>query len=574
VHPADDQQRLISGRYRLSVQLGSGAMGTVWSGYDEVLRRRVAVKELKVPPGVPHREALAMRERMLREARALGGLSHPSVITVYDVVDVDGEPLVVLEMVPSRNLANLISEQGKLTTAQAAVVGFATAAALRAAHRAGITHRDVKPGNVLIAHDGQVKLTDFGIARNDADAPMTTAGLVLGSPAYIAPEVAAGQPVTPAADLWGLGATLFAAVEGRPPYDVRGDPVSTITEVVDGEVPRTSTGGPVCDVIAALMVKDPAQRMALGEVRRRLRPLIGDPDDPLYPGSPDAPTLTAFRVPQVTRGTDGPGGSGPVGSRPVPAVNGSSSRGVAVVGMRSSTTGAGPTSASPLAASPGPLPDALRASPALPEPAPVDQRRAWPLADDIETGARPPQPSARTTVGLVAAGAAVVLAGLAGGWVVTRAVAEQSPLTTVTVTTADTDLRTHTDQLGFTARVPQDWVERRAEGVASFVSPDGSEELSVTRAESADEVVGGLSAEALDTEDVEVGQRQPVPGSSGTQLIYRTTDDGLRRTGWLRMVPTRDGVLAVRLTTPGGNSEDVSAELFDVVADTVAPTPA
>jgi eukaryotic-like serine/threonine-protein kinase len=276
-------------------------------------------------------------------------------------------------MVPSRNLANLISEQGKLTTAQAAVVGFATAAALRAAHRAGITHRDVKPGNVLIAHDGQVKLTDFGIARNDADAPMTTAGLVLGSPAYIAPEVAAGQPVTPAADLWGLGATLFAAVEGRPPYDVRGDPVSTITEVVDGEVPRTSTGGPVCDVIAALMVKDPAQRMALGEVRRRLRPLIGDPDDPLYPGSPDAPTLTAFRVPQVTRGTDGPGGSGPVGSRPVPAVNGSSSRGVAVVGMRSSTTGAGPTSASPLAASPGPLPDALRASPALPEPAPVDQ---------------------------------------------------------------------------------------------------------------------------------------------------------------------------------------------------------
>ena len=171
----DDQQRLIGGRYRLSVQLGSGAMGTVWSGYDEVLRRRVAVKELKVPPGVPQREAMAMRERMLREARALGGLSHPNVITVYDVVDAGGEPMVVLEMVPSRNLATLISEQGVLSTAQAAVVGFATSAALRAAHRAGITHRDVKPGNVLVAHDGQVKLTDFGIARNVADAPMTTA---------------------------------------------------------------------------------------------------------------------------------------------------------------------------------------------------------------------------------------------------------------------------------------------------------------------------------------------------------------------------------------------------------------
>src|SRR5690242_9101061 len=334
VHSGDDQQRLIAGRYRLSAQLGSGAMGTVWSGYDEVLRRRVAVKELKVPPGVPQREALAMRERMLREARALGGLSHPNVITVYDVIDVGGEPMVVLEMVPSRNLATLISEQGVLSTAQAAVVGFATAAALRAAHRAGITHRDVKPGNVLVAHDGQVKLTDFGIARNVADAPMTTAGLVLGSPAYIAPEVAAGQPVTPAADLWGLGATLFAAVEGRPPYDVRGDPVSTITEVVDGEVPRPMSGGPVAEVVAALMVKDPAQRMPLGEVRRRLRPLIGDPDDPLYPGSPDAPTMAAtYRVTpaRAASGVAGSGGSGPAGRRPGAAGGSSPPRGVAVV---------------------------------------------------------------------------------------------------------------------------------------------------------------------------------------------------------------------------------------------------
>src|SRR3712207_869630 len=185
--PGDDQQRLIAGRYRLSTQLGSGAMGTVWSAFDEVLQRRVAVKELRVPPGMPRREALALRERMLREARALGGLSHPNVITVYDVVDVGGEPMVVLEMLPSRNLATIIADQGQLSAHQAAAVGFATAAALRAAHRAGITHRDVKPGNVLVADDGRIKLTDFGIARNAADAPMTTAGLVLGSPAYIAP---------------------------------------------------------------------------------------------------------------------------------------------------------------------------------------------------------------------------------------------------------------------------------------------------------------------------------------------------------------------------------------------------
>jgi eukaryotic-like serine/threonine-protein kinase len=596
VHSGDDQQRLIAGRYRLSAQLGSGAMGTVWSGYDEVLRRRVAVKELKVPPGVPQREALAMRERMLREARALGGLSHPNVITVYDVVDVGGEPMVVLEMVPSRNLATLISEQGVLSTAQAAVVGFATAAALRAAHRAGITHRDVKPGNVLVAHDGQVKLTDFGIARNVADAPMTTAGLVLGSPAYIAPEVAAGQPVTPAADLWGLGATLFAALEGRPPYDVRGDPVSTITEVVDGEVPRPSAGGPVSDVIAALMVKDPGQRMSLGEVRRRLRPLIGDPDDPLYPGSPDAPTMAATYRVTPSRGSGGASGSGgSAGRSPAAAGKASPPRGVAVVPS-------GPPA--PLAASPGPLPDALRGEPLRPEPQRPEPQRPEPARpeaprpeparvglqttevrprpvppmpdDDDRTEIRSASPvravSGLPAVGLVAAGAAVVLAGLMGGWTAMRTVSGQSPLTTVTVATEATTLTSHTDDLGFTARVPQGWTERRADGSVSFVSPDGSEELTVSRATSTDDVANGLTAQALGVAAVQVDPRQPVPGTEATQLVYRTTSGGVHRTGWLRVLPTADGVLAVRMTAPGGSSEPVSERLFDAVASQVAPT--
>ena len=574
VHPGDDQQRLIGGRYRLSVQLGSGAMGTVWSGYDEVLRRRVAVKELKVPLGMPHREALAMRERILREARALGGLSHPNVITVYDVVDVDGEPMVVLEMVPSRNLATLISEQGMLSTAQAAVVGFATAAALRAAHRAGITHRDVKPGNVLVAHDGQVKLTDFGIARNVADAPMTTAGLVLGSPAYIAPEVAAGQPVTPAADLWGLGATLFAALEGRPPYDVRGDPVSTITEVVDGEVPRATSGGPVAEVIAALMRKDPAQRLPLGEVRRRLRPLIGDPDDPLYPGSPDAPTMAApLRIP--TRAVTGSGGSTPVRRTGTDRATGSGP-------LPGAVAPAAPVPATPLATAPGPLPDALRGEPARldtrPEPSRPTPARAAP-PDEARTEVRPSRRRRSRTArdlpaaALVAAGAAVVLVGLAGGWTVTRAVAGQSALTTVTVATGATALREHRDPLGFTASVPQDWTERRTETAVGFVSPDGSEELSVARAGSADEVAGGLTPEALGVAEVAVDPQQPVPGTGATQLVYRTADAGLHRTVWVRVVPTPDGVLAVRLAAPGGRSEGVSAELFDAVADRVIPTP-
>ena len=148
-------------------ELGSGAMGTVWSGYDDVLQRRVAVKELKVPPGVPEQEARDLRERIMREARALGGLSHPNVITVFDVVVDDGQPVVVLELVPSRNLATMIGEQRRAHgRRRPRWSGSPRRAALRAAHRAGITHRDVKPGNVLIADDGRVKLTDFGIARN------------------------------------------------------------------------------------------------------------------------------------------------------------------------------------------------------------------------------------------------------------------------------------------------------------------------------------------------------------------------------------------------------------------------
>jgi hypothetical protein len=166
----------------------------------------------------------------------------------------------------------------------------------------------------------------------------------------------------------------------------------------------------------------------------------------------------------------------------------------------------------------------------------------------------------------------VVLAGLAGGWAVTRAASGQSPLTTVTVATDDTALRAHTDELGFTAQVPQDWTERRAEGAVSFVSPDGSEELTVSRAGSADEVAGGITPEALGTSDVQVDPRRPVPGTDATQLVFRTTDGGLPRTGWVRVLPVGDGVLAVRLEAPGGSSESVSERLFDAVASQVAPT--
>jgi eukaryotic-like serine/threonine-protein kinase len=197
--------------------------------------------------------------------------------------------------------------------------------------------------------------------------------------------------------------------------------------------------------------------------------------------------------------------------------------------------------------------------------------------DDDRTEIRaslPPAPGAvsgLSAFGLVAAGAAVVLAGLAGGWSVARAAAGQSPLTTVTVATDATALRAHHDELGFTAQVPDDWTERRADGAVSFVSPDGSEELTVTRAASADEVAHGLTPAALGAAEVQVDPREPVPGTDATQLVYRTTDSGLHRTGWVRLLPAGDGVLAVRLTAPGGSSEAVSAKLFDVVASKVTP---
>ncbi|WP_300016741.1 serine/threonine-protein kinase [Pseudonocardia sp.] len=533
--PGDASQRRIGDRYLLSGKIGSGAMGTVWAAYDEVLRRRVAVKELRVPHGVPDQEALDMRERILREARAVGGLSHPNIITVFDVVDAGGEPLVVLELVPSRNLAEMISDQGALNVAQAAVVGYATAGGLRAAHRAGITHRDVKPGNVLIADDGRVKLTDFGIARNIADAPMTSAGLVLGSPAYIAPEVAAGQPVTPAADLWGLGATLFAAVEGRPPYDVGGDPVRTITEVVDGEVPRTRGGGPVAEVIAALMVKDPDGRMPLDEVRLRLRPLISDPDDPMYPGSPDAPTVASFLTQFPAQ-------------VPEPAVPPAAADSASV------------PRATPLAADPGPLPGAAR--PPAPRPAPPPPARP---------ARRPPPDGAPSSIGravaLTVAGALVVLVGVAAGWAVTRVVGGQSPLSTVTVTSADAELVSHRDQLGFDVDVPLGWAEFPHEGTdgrrsVAFISPDGTEELTVAPAESADAATAELTEARLGVAVLD--RTEPVDG----RLSYRTERDGQQRASWVQIVPAADGgVWMVRLTVPGDRPDGTTTALFDVLVD-------
>jgi serine/threonine protein kinase len=252
-------ERTVAGRYRLVDRLGSGGMGTVWRAQDTVLDRDVAVKEVTFPPGVSDEEREVLRERTRREARAAARLDHPSAVTVYDVAEEDGIPYLVMELVEARTLAEVVRTDGPLSPRQTAQIGIAVLGALETAHAQGIVHRDVKPGNVLLRDDGRVVLTDFGIATFTGDSSITSTGLLLGSPSYIAPERARGEVPGPPSDLWSLGATLFTAVEGRAPFD-KGQPLPTMTEVVTGEHVPFVAAGPLTTVLDGLLEKDPAIR--------------------------------------------------------------------------------------------------------------------------------------------------------------------------------------------------------------------------------------------------------------------------------------------------------------------------
>jgi Protein kinase domain len=249
--------RLISGRYRLLDPIGRGAMGVVWRGRDELLHRDVAVKEVRLASGAP---GDAGYERTLREARAAAQLSHPGVITVFDILEEAGHPWIVMELVHGRSLDQLIAEEGPLPPRQAAALGASLVSALAAAHAAGVLHRDVKPANVLVTGEGRAVLTDFGIAKMDADSGLTMTGMVVGTPGFTAPERIRGEAATPASDLWSLGATLYAAVEGRGPFERTGGVAAVCAGVVREEPPRAPSAGPLGPVIEALLRKDPAAR--------------------------------------------------------------------------------------------------------------------------------------------------------------------------------------------------------------------------------------------------------------------------------------------------------------------------
>jgi eukaryotic-like serine/threonine-protein kinase len=258
-------------------------MGVVWLAGDELLHRDVAVKEILWPPQLDAAEQQDLRQRALREARTAARLNHPNLVGVYDVVEDDGRPWIVMQLVPYRSLSEVVQEDGPLPPRRATQVGLRILEAIEAAHAVGVLHRDVKPGNVLLGPGDRVVLTDFGMAIADASPTLTTSGVLIGSPSYMAPERAQGKRATPATDLWSLGATLYAAVEGRPPFD-RDGAMAVLTAIVTDDPDPPSRAGSLWPVISGLLRKDPDERLDAVGAEHLLRHAAKNDD-----AVPDAP---------------------------------------------------------------------------------------------------------------------------------------------------------------------------------------------------------------------------------------------------------------------------------------------
>ncbi|SEG88972.1 Serine/threonine protein kinase [Nonomuraea solani] len=270
---------MLDGRYRLQAELGRGGMGRVWRGHDELLDRPVAVKEVTLDQQ-PQREREVLLGRTMSEARLAARLSHPHIATVYDVVVADERPWIVLQLVRAPTLADVLAERGPLPLADVVRIGLQVLEALRAAHAAGIVHRDVKPANILLDDDGRhAVLTDFGLATSlerPVQSGLTQAGIVVGTPAYIAPERARGAAPTPESDLWSLGVTLYTAVEGHCPFE-QGSALATISAVLTADPAPFEHAGSLAPLLAGLLAKDPARRTGIDAAHRRLRRLTAAP---------------------------------------------------------------------------------------------------------------------------------------------------------------------------------------------------------------------------------------------------------------------------------------------------------
>ena len=274
---AADEAELIAGRYRLISAVGGGSMGVVWRARDEKLGRDVAVKELRPDTTMSGAEVRQSHLRARREGRIAARLQHPNAVTVYDVAEHDGRPYLIMEFVPSSSLGEILSTGTVLPPAEVARIGSQLASALAAAHAVGIVHRDIKPGNVLMTASGGVKLTDFGISRATGDAAVTATGEILGTPAYTAPEVAHGHDADFPADVFSLGSTLYAAVEGTPPFGDEVNAMAVLLRVVHNEIRPPRRSGVLTDTLMRMLSPEPAHRPTMKEVGETLRALSVSP---------------------------------------------------------------------------------------------------------------------------------------------------------------------------------------------------------------------------------------------------------------------------------------------------------
>lgn len=294
-------------------------MGVVWRAHDRLLDREVAVKEVVISALIGAEERHNAYQRTLREARTAARLSHRGVVAVYDVAEEDGRPWIVMELVPSQSLDQLLVVEGRLPAARAGRIGQQLLSALAAAHVAGVLHRDVKPSNVLIATnksadgwDERAVLTDFGIAQFEGDPRLTQTGMVMGSPGFTAPERIRGSDATPASDLWSLGATIYAAVEGRGPYENRGGAITTMSAIINEDAPVAPHAGPLAPVIAALLRRDPAARPSASLASRMFAQALPQ----LSEASEEPP---AMAHPPTVRSVYVPPAAAPIASAPVTA---------------------------------------------------------------------------------------------------------------------------------------------------------------------------------------------------------------------------------------------------------------
>ncbi|MEU0794600.1 serine/threonine-protein kinase [Amycolatopsis sp. NPDC005961] len=294
-----DEGRLVAGRYRIAGRIGTGAMGAVWQAHDEVLGRTVAIKQLLLQPHLDEHDAEDARQRTMREGRIAARLHHPNAISVFDVVtDDNGQPCLIMEYLNSTSLAAVLQERRTLPPTEVARIGAQVAAALREAHAVGIVHRDIKPGNILLGANGVVKITDFGISRAKDDVTVTKTGMIAGTPAYLAPEVAIGGDPGPESDVFSLGSTLYAACEGQPPFGLSENTLSLLHAVAAGQINPPRQSGPLASVLAVLLHPDIQHRPTaeeceelLAAVARGELPLGGPSDETMM--APSAGVLGA-----------------------------------------------------------------------------------------------------------------------------------------------------------------------------------------------------------------------------------------------------------------------------------------